>query len=183
VKAYRYFVGDGSETLVRRILPEGHRNVKTIKLCHEAILDAYAQRWAENTRPYPGIPELLNALEQRDIPKAVLSNKQDDFTKLITTQLLPDFSFQIVRGALPSVPVKPDPTAALEIAEQMKIPPERFLYLGDTNTDMQTAKATGMFAVGVLWGFRTAEELTTSGAQALIKNPEDVLHLLEAKPS
>ncbi len=147
------------------------------------ILDEYTRRWAENTHPYPGIPELLRALEQRNIPKVVLSNKHDEFTQLIVARLLKGFSFQIVRGALPSVPVKPDPTSALQIARQMDIPPGRFLYLGDTNTDMKTAQAAGMFGVGVLWGFRTAEELTASGAQALAKTPEDVLNLLDAKPA
>ena len=183
MEAYRYFVGDGSECLVRRILPEGHRDGETLKRCHETILDEYTHRWAENTRPYPGIPELLIALEQRHIPMAVLSNKHDDFTKLTTARLLPDISFQIVRGALPSVPVKPDPTAALQMAEQMNVSPERFLYLGDTNTDMQTAQAAGMFGVGALWGFRSAEELTANGAQALVRNPKDVLDILNTKPA
>lgn len=183
VDDYRHFVGDGSECLVRRVLPEDRRDGSTVKSCHKMILDEYAHRWAENTRSYPGIPELLNELEKRGIPKAVLSNKLDDFTKLITAQLLPDVSFQIVRGALPSVPVKPNPTAALQIAEQMDIRPDRFLYLGDTNTDMQTAQAAGMFAVGVLWGFRTAEELVANGAQTLVETPEEVLYILDTKPT
>jgi phosphoglycolate phosphatase len=181
VDAYRYFVGDGSECLVRRALPEAQRNSEMIKTCHELILHEYAKRWAENTKPYPGIPELLKELDRRGIPMAVLSNKHDEFTKLIVTQLLPVFSFQIVQGAKPSIPVKPDPTAALQIADEMQLQPEQFLYLGDTNTDMQTAKAAGMFAVGVLWGFRTAEELTASGAQALLKKPEDILTLLDTE--
>lgn len=179
VDAYRYFVGDGSDCLVRRILPESHRVGDVLKKCHETIMDEYTRRWAENTRPYPGIPELLTELEKRSIPRVVLSNKHDDFTKLTVAKLLPGFSFNIVRGAQPSVPVKPDPTGALQIAEELHIPPERFLYLGDTNTDMQTARAAGMFGVGVLWGFRTAEELIASGAKALVKAPQDVLNLLD----
>lgn len=181
VDAYRYFVGDGSTCLVRRALPEGHRDSKTIETCHEAILDEYAKRWAENTQPYPGISELLRELDRRGIPKAVLSNKHDDFTKLITAELLPGFKFQIVRGAHPSVPVKPDPTAALQIADEMHVPPAQFLYLGDTNTDMRTAEAAGMFAMGVLWGFRTAEELAASGARSLIRTPNEVLGFLDSQ--
>ena len=181
VDAYRYFVGDGSDCLVRRMLPEGHRDEQTVKICHQISLDEYAQRWAVKTRPYPGILGLLSALEKQGVPKAVLSNKYDDFTKKAVDKLLSGYSFHVVRGALPSVPVKPDPTAALQIAEQMHIPPAQFLYLGDTNTDMQTASAAGMFGAGVLWGFRTAEELTAHGAKALLRTPDEVLNLLDGQ--
>lgn len=182
VDAYRYFVGDGSECLIRRVLPKGHDDDKTIQICHKAVLDEYARRWSENTRPYPGILELLSELEKHGTPKAVLSNKQDDFTQRTVSTLLPGCSFCIVRGALPTVPVKPDPTAAIQIAKEMSIPPARFLYLGDTNTDMQTAHAAGMYGAGVLWGFRTAEELTANGAKILLKTPQDVLNLLDSNP-
>jgi phosphoglycolate phosphatase len=178
VDAYRYFVGDGSDTLVRRILPEGHRDAETVRKCHEASMAEYAKRWVEHTRPYPGIPELLRELDGRCVVKAVLSNKRDDFTKLTVARLLPGFSFDIIRGARPSVPVKPDPTAALQIAEELRVRPERFLYLGDTNTDMQTAVAAGMYPAGVLWGFRTADELLASGARVLLRTPAKVLNLL-----
>ena len=142
-------------------------------------MDEYKNRWAENTQPYPGIPELLRELERLDIPKAVLSNKRHDFTKTVVERLLPDFHFQIVCGAKPSVPIKPDPTAALQIADELHIPPEQFVYLGDTNTDMQTANAAGMFPAGALWGFRTAEELSANGAKVLLKTPQEVLNLFD----
>jgi phosphoglycolate phosphatase len=174
-------VGDGSGTLVRRIVPEQHRDSLTLEKCNEAISDEYIKRWAENTRPYPGIPELLAELEQRGIPKVVLSNKRDDFTKITVKNLLPDFRFEIVRGAKPSVPTKPDPAGALQIADELGTQPGRFIYLGDTNTDMQTANAAGMFAAGALWGFRTAEELAASGAKVLLKSPLEVLSLFDAR--
>ena len=127
-------------------------------------------------------PELLRALEDRSFPKAVLSNKPDDFTKLTVEKLLPQWSFQIVRGVGPSVPKKPDPAAVLQIADELQIHPHRFLYLGDTNTDMLTANSAGMYAVGALWGFRTAQELLASGAKALVEKPLDVLNLLDNGP-
>jgi len=181
IDAYRYFVGDGMDGLVRRALPEQHRDSQTLAKCDKAIIDEYKNRWTENTKPYPGIPELLCELERRALPKAVLSNKPDDFTKTVVERLLPDFDFQIVRGAKPSVPIKPDPTAALQIADKLDIPPQRFVYLGDTNTDMQTANAAGMFAAGALWGFRTAEELSANGAKALLNTPQEVLNLLDTQ--
>jgi phosphoglycolate phosphatase len=100
---------------------------------------------------------------------------------LIIDKLLPSWSFDVVLGQREGVPKKPDPTAALEIVNKLNVPPERFLYLGDTNTDMKTANAAGMYAVGVLWGFREADELIESGAKVLIKHPNELLNILSGQ--
>ena len=94
--------------------------------------------------------------------------------------LLPGWNFEPILGARPGVPVKPDPQAALEIAGQLAVPPHEILYLGDTATDMRTANAAGMMAVGVAWGFRPIEELQQHGAQRIIHHPTDLLPLLQA---
>jgi len=177
--AYRYFLGGGMDHLVRRATPEGFNDSETLKKCREAIIDEYRSRWAQNTRPYPGIAELLAELDNRGIVKAVLSNKPDDFTKRTVEKLLSEFRFDIIRGARPEVPLKPDPTSALKIAAELDIPPRRFIYIGDSDIDMRTARAAGMFAAGALWGFRTAEELSANGAQVLLKAPREVVNLLD----
>lgn len=174
-EAYKYFIGDGMETLVQRVLPKGHGNARTAAECAVLMRREYAERWAATTRPYEGVAELLDALAARKIAMAVLSNKPDDFTKLCVARLLSRWQFAEVLGAGPLLPRKPDPTGAREIARRLGLPPSEILYLGDTNTDMQTAVAAGMCPVGALWGFRTADELTASGAKVLIKQP---LHLL-----
>jgi phosphoglycolate phosphatase len=84
-----------------------------------------------------------------------------------------------VVGATPGVPKKPDPSAALKIAEKLKLGPRDLVYLGDSDIDMQTAAACGMFAVGALWGFRTADELKASGANSLINHPCELLRFFE----
>ena len=177
--AYRYFLGGGMDHLVRRAVPEGFDDSETLKKCREAMIDEYRSRWAQNTRPYPGIAELLAELDKRGIVKAVLSNKPDDFTKRTVEKLLSEFHFDVIRGARPEVPLKPDPTSAIQIAAEFDIAPGRFIYLGDSDTDMQTARAAGMFAAGALWGFRTAEELSENGARVLLKAPQEVLNLLD----
>ncbi len=177
--SYRYFVGDGTENFVKCVLPEDHLNEQTINKYMTAMQDEYSRRWPDNTKPYPGVPELLSAIEKRNIPKAVLSNKPDCFTQIMVEKLLSDFSFRIVRGAVPSSPPKPHPGAALEIAQELAIPPEDFLYIGDTNTDMRTACSARMYPVGVLWGFRDAQELLASGAKSLVEKPEEILAILD----
>lgn len=176
--AYRYFVGDGAINLTERVLPKDSITDEIVDKCLALMLKEYSRRWSNNTKPYPGILQMLSAMEKIGLPKAILSNKADDFTQIIVNSLLSDFSFQVVRGLLPSAKRKPDPTSALQIADELKIPPSRFLYLGDTKTDMQTAIAAGMYPVGVLWGFREADELLQNGAKKLVKTPADVLKLL-----
>ncbi len=180
VEAYKYFVGDGVENEAKRALPKDRLGPHTISECVELARAEYARCWHENTRPYHGIGELLGNLTQRGVVMAILSNKPDDFTKLMVERLLPDRQFEIVRGAIDGVPIKPDPAAALAIAKQLKIPPKNFLYLGDTNTDMKTAINAGMHPVGATWGFRTADELTQNGAKTLIHHPTALLNIVDA---
>jgi phosphoglycolate phosphatase len=135
----------------------------------------YAARRTGKTRPYPGIPETLDELAARGIPAAVLSNKPHEETLAVIRHYFPGHEFRAVLGAREGVPVKPDPAGALEIAALFGLPPAGVFYLGDTNTDMQTAVAAGMFPAGALWGFRTAEELAANGAQSLFERPPDIL--------
>lgn len=179
VEAYKHFVGDGIENEAKRALPHNHLDEKTLAKCIELTRAEYARCWAEHTKPYPGVGELLGDLTQRSVIMAILSNKPDDFAKLMVEKLLPYGQFEIVRGAIDGVPIKPDPAAAEAIAKQLNIPPKNFLYLGDTNTDMKTANNAGMFPVGALWGFRTPDELLENGAKQLVYNPADILTFLD----
>lgn len=178
IDAYRFFVGDGMDKLVQRVLPAAMRDDATHSRLKTAMEEEYGRRWNAKSRPYPGVPELLSGLQQRRLPMVVLSNKPEPFTLQAVAELLPQWNFSIVRGARPNVPTKPDPTAAVEIATALDIPPAAFLYLGDTNTDMQTARAAGMYALGAAWGFRPGEELVESGAQHLLQRPGELLDLL-----
>ena len=175
VKAYRYFVGDGMETLARRVLPPERLDNAMVRETVIAMRQEYAGRWAEQTRPYPGIPELLDGLANRGIGMAILSNKPDDFTREVVATLLGAWRFRVVRGVRPDGIKKPDPAGALAIADELGLSPADFLYLGDTNTDMLTANRAGMHAVGALWGFRTREELKKNGAKAMIARPQELL--------
>ena len=179
VDAYKYFIGESVETEAKRALPESARDPETIKKAAVLSEEIYDKCWGDNTHPYTGIPELLTELQNRALIMTVLSNKNDRFTKIMVEKLLPQWQFKIVQGALPDVPLKPDPTLALQISEKLDISPEQFLYLGDTNTDMKTAVNAGMLPVGCLWGYRTADELLESGAKVLVQKPAEVLDILD----
>jgi len=178
IEAYKTIIGEGRDVLVRRALPVDHRDDETALKLLNIVNTEYQIHWADNTHPYPGIPELLDTLTIKHLKIAVLSNKADDLTNLCVTKLLSQWHFTLVVGSRPSVPNKPDPTAALQIARQMDITPVEFLYLGDSDIDMKTANSAGMFAIGAGWGFRSEQELLGAGAKVVIKHPGELLMYL-----
>lgn len=171
VEKYRYFVGEGMLKLIERILPAAMREPDQIKRFAEAFREDYGRNWQVKTALYPGIADMLTALQDKGIILNVLSNKPQDFTRLCVTKFMPDWPFQLVLGQREGVPRKPDPAGALDIAAEIGRQPAEIVYLGDTATDMKTARAAGMYAVGALWGFRTAQELSQNGAATLVSHP------------
>jgi phosphoglycolate phosphatase len=178
VAAYRAFVGEGITMLARRVLPEEHRDEAAVGQLVVEMLIEYGSHWADHTRPYPGIAEVLDELTRRDIRMAVLSNKMDRFAREIVAALLSRWTFAKVIGASDSIPPKPDPAGALLIARALDLRPEEILYLGDSHIDMKTAVQAGTFPVGALWGFQSAAELRAAGARVLIQKPGELLTLL-----
>ena len=164
--------------LMTRVLPEEVRNENLIEECRQDFETTYLECWDEQTLPYKNIPELLNVLSRRKLKLTVLSNKPHEFALLSVNKLLPSWSFEMILGQREGFPRKPDPAGMLEICEKLEIAAGSFMYLGDTATDMETSVAAGCFTVGVLWGFRSEEELRDNGANAIVKDPLDVLDLL-----
>lgn len=132
----------------------------------------------EANRPYPGIPGLLDALQQRGIQLAALSNKDEETMDSILNNILGEGVFAMALGYVPHRPAKPDPAGAREIMETLGVLPEETLYLGDTEIDLETARRAGIPSVGVLWGYRKREKLEKSSPDYLIARPEEVLDLL-----
>ncbi len=180
IDSYRLFVGDGVETLVMRALPESSRgDPDLVRHCADEMRTEYGKRWNLKTRPYPGIPELLVHLSKAGVTKAALSNKPHEFLEVMLKAFFPGIEFGAILGQRPGFPKKPDPAQALEICRITGVSPDGFLYLGDTNTDMLTARAAGMFPVGALWGFRTGKELLEAGAGRIIRQPFEIISMLD----
>lgn len=126
-----------------------------------------------------GIPQLLTALRKRGIQVAVLSNKIDSASQELIEYFFPGKT-DVVFGEHVGVPRKPDPTSCRMVMQQLGVQPEQVLYVGDSGTDMQTAKNAGLYAVGVTWGFRSKEVLLEYGADVLVHRPEQILQILDS---
>lgn len=177
---YRTLVGDGVKVLFDRAI--GHLNpdpqwVALRAAARERFEHHYAQALTVHSAPYPGMVELLTSLQSQGCILGVLSNKPHHLTVRCVESLLSGFAFQGVLGQREAVPKKPDPQGLHELLELMQCQRDEILYVGDTDTDMATARNADCFSVGVTWGFRSEEELRKAGADVLIAHPMELLEL------
>ena len=186
--AYKTFVGEGAENLARRAVRAAvgldwrTNSDEGLPRPLAELVESYRLQYGrlehENSTPYPGIDAMLDAVVASGRKMAVLSNKRDDFTRHLVTHAFGKWPFADVRGERDGVARKPDPIAAFELALELNVLPERIGFVGDTPIDIATARNAGMIPIGVLWGFRTREELTAAGAKVLLEHPKDLLALL-----
>jgi phosphoglycolate phosphatase len=176
---YRRFIGNGIRMLVTRALPIEGRSEELVAACVRRAREIYWENWNRKTQPYDGITDLLDRLKARGLPLAVLSNKPHDFTVRYVKAYFDRWDFKVVMGQNDHFPVKPDPASALDIARQMGLSPQSYLFVGDSAVDVKTADAAGMHAVGVAWGFKGPQELRESGCRTLVDHPLEILPLLD----
>jgi phosphoglycolate phosphatase len=179
---YKLLVGRGLDHLVRQSLPQDYRLPEIVSTCLAEMMADYEVHCLDKTRLYNGIPEMLQDLSGREIKLAVFSNKAEPLTHKIVHHLMGNIPFKRVMGASTGLPKKPDPAGALHISGMLGISPGNMIYMGDSDVDMITATRAGMFAVGVLWGFRSGEELRANGAEVLLSSPAGLLKLLGNHP-
>lgn len=176
-ETFKQMVGDGMEKLVERALPEHARDAATITACVAEYRANYDVHWNDQTKVYDGIMGTLAVLKKRGAMLGVISNKAHRFTVPITEHFFGTARFDHILGQRDEVPRKPAPAAAYEMAREFGIRVAECAYIGDSGIDMQFARAAGMKAIGVRWGFRSEEELLADGADMLISRPEELLAL------
>jgi len=174
---YKLLVGKGIRDLVGQALPAEKRSDETIARCYERVIADYGEHCLVKTHQYDGVAELVSGLRVAGAKLAVLSNKADELTRRIVTSLFGPVDFDVVMGAQPGLPLKPDPTVALLVSARLGVAPSRMVFLGDSGIDMLTATAAGMIAVGAAWGFRTKDELVENGASVVLDHPLELLEL------
>ena len=177
---YRYFVGDGSRVQMQRLLAyreryTGAEDDAFLEQVFSRYLAFLSEHCSEKVTIYDGLPEAIAELKEKDIVCVVFSNKPHKQACKVINDIYPEGTFAEVLGQSDDYPRKPDPAGALMLAERSGVKPEECLYIGDTNTDMLTGKAAGMYTIGVLWGFRDREELEKAGADAIISTPAEIL--------
>lgn len=178
IEKYNFMVGNGIDKLFERALPEGEKSKENVLRVRKEFVPYYDVHNADDSRPYPGIPELLSYLQDAGIQITVASNKYQAATQKLIDHYFPEIHFIAVFGQREGVKVKPDPTVVFDILEIVKVTKEEVLYVGDSGVDMQTAANAGVTACGVTWGFRPRAELEEFSPQYIVDTAEEIKCLI-----
>lgn len=182
VNEYKLHIGSGARNLVEssyasalgtklgRQVKVNELNADKVDELYKLYNDAYADGWAKKTQPYPGVKSLLEKLKAAGYRLAVLSNKPDNFTREMTDHYFSEGTFDLVLGKRADWPLKPDPASTIYICEELGVPPEMAVLIGDSGSDIETAIRAGVQAWAVLWGFRDYDELSRAGAEEFFAN-------------
>jgi phosphoglycolate phosphatase len=179
VEKYNCFAGDGAKILLQRaLISAGDSELEHFEEVDRLYRDFFKEGCTYHVKPYEGIRSMLGFLKEAGIKIAVLSNKPHDRAVQVVETLFGKAYFDLILGQQPGLEKKPSPEGALSIASCFGVETGECLYIGDTNTDMQTGNNAGMCTVGVTWGFRDRKELEENNAHVIIDKPMELLRLI-----
>ncbi len=175
LERFKTIVGDGAETQIRRVMKiHGVSDEDIIQKVYARYLEEFEEGCLYHVTPCKGVPELIEKMKAKGMKIAVCSNKPHEKSVKVADAVYPVGTFDLVIGQKEGIPKKPAPDMALMAAKEFGVEPSECLYLGDTNTDMKTGIAAGMFTIGVLWGFRERAELEELQPNAIVTTPDEV---------
>ena len=188
IEDYPRLVGNGINRLIERALPEEHREEATVLRLREHFVSYYDAHNCDLTRPYDGISELLAGLKSAGHSLAVASNKYQAATEKIVAQLFPNI-FDVVLGERENVARKPDPQIVYDIINSLEDGSKaayslelngKYLYVGDSLVDANTARAAGCTLALCTWGFEKKELLSAFKPDFLIDQPKEILEIINS---
>lgn len=176
VDDYKRFVGNGAKKLVDRAFEHTLDEVQ-LDRAFELFRERYNSILLDNAKPYDGINEALDALKQKGIKLAVVTNKPQDAAVLMVESVFGKDFFDVIVGATENAPKKPDPYPANKALEALGCKADEAIYFGDSDIDVYTAKNARIEAVACLWGFRSFECLMAASPSVIIDSAEYIIKL------
>ena len=173
----RLFVGNGLGMLMRRSLPAQYSQTVSDLLAEE-LRTYYTAHSRIKTVPYAGVRELLETLHAAGAKVAVVSNKADEAVGELCSFYFPGLVDAAVGETAGRRP-KPAPDAVELALERLHVDKTDAVYVGDSQVDLDTAKAAGLPCIAVTWGFRAREDLVKAGAETLADSVEALSRLLQ----
>jgi len=162
---YIGMIGHGITNLITQALPEDKRE-ETDLICsaRKDFERYYEAHIADTTLPYPGIIELVGELSSKGVKLAVASNKYQKGTEILTRKFFPDTDFVAILGNCEQFPLKPDAAVVDYIVRKAGVPRASAVMVGDSGSDIRTAKNGGIRSAAVTWGYRKEADLKEAGS-------------------
>lgn len=177
--AMMQMVGNGyKKQMERSLLAAGDKDLVHFEASLPLYQELFSRHCLHQLEPYPGMTELLNRMKAAGMKLAVLTNKPHQRGIETVEAVYGRGFFDVILGEKEEIPKKPDPTGAFMVMDELGVTKENCLYMGDTNTDMETAANAGLDAVGAIWGFRGRKELEAFHPKFLAEHPLDVAEML-----
>lgn len=176
INEIKSFIGNGVEILIRKAVPKDTSEDK-IQECLSLFKIHYLHNSKNFTKPFDGIVKMLENLRKKGFKIAVISNKFDNAVKKLCNEYFYGL-VDIAVGESIETPKKPSPEGIFKILKILNADKNKSIMIGDSEVDIQTAKNAGIYSIGVLWGYRNEETLTSAGADELIDSPERLEFIL-----
>ena len=173
------FVGNGVRLLMERAIPSGSFN-SNFEDCLQTFKSHYKQNMYNKTKPYKHILEMLKTLKLNGVQTAVVSNKFDAAVKELCNKYFGDLiHVAIGENEKEGVRKKPAPDSVFKAISEMKVSIDSVVYVGDSETDVQTAKNADIFCIGCTWGYRTKDILENEGANYIVNSPNEIIAIID----
>lgn len=179
----RNWVGNGARVLVRRALAGDLQHAAVSEADAEPALELFLQLYADNhslTVLYPGVRETLKWLKQQGVEMALITNKPERFVAPLLDQLRIGRYFRWIIGGDTLPQQKPDPAALLQVLQLAEVPASEALFVGDSCSDVQAAKAAGILCVAMSYGYNHGRPICEESPALVL---DDLRHLLPADAS
>ena len=178
---YKKLVGNGAKVLVERMIDTVGADKSKFDEVFPEYNTTYDNDFLYLTEAYEGICDMLFELKKLGVKTAILSNKPDSTAKKVSDALFKDGLIDVCYGGRDGIALKPDPEGVFEILKEFNVSKEECLYIGDTATDIKTAKNADLTSIGVLWGFRDFDELKGAGADHIISHPSEIIPIAKER--
>lgn len=174
----RKFVGNGVRKLIERAVP-ADINSTDVEKCLAIFKKHYSENMYNKTAPYSGIIKMLQTLNKNKIPTAVVSNKFDAAVKELCKKYFGNLiQIAIGENEAEGVRKKPAPDSVLKAMRELNVSRDDVIYVGDSETDVQTARNANINCIGCCWGFRSRSVLEQEGATYIVKTPDEILRIV-----
>jgi len=175
----RLLIGRGVRRLIEQALP-GEDPMQPVERLAEAFGKVYGKKLLDKTQPFPGIVEVVSALNKAGIKIGVVTNKQQKAAETICDYFFPG-QIDVVIGNQPGTARKPDPMGTYRAMEELQSQPDETVFVGDSTVDVETAVAAGVTCIAVSWGYHSMERLLRSRPSFIVNDSEELLDIIQGR--